>query len=496
MTSLYCSSARLLVALLAGTAMVAACTEDGDTNPGFTPPLGTGDSAVQAGTGGADAAAAIPGSPSGSQSGGTAGGTAGGTGGAATTDAGAAPSAGGLPCDVKKIVDAKCAATCHTDPPQGTFMALKTHAQWLATGTSDKSKKYWELAKMRVNATGPTSMPPPGSTQLTAEDKTALNAWLNSGAPASTESCGAAPDAGVAPDAGPSDVSGLECYKFLAHAQGDKKAKFKVGQVKDAYWNFGFKAPWTEMRYGIVVRPIIDNATALHHWLIYKEDIQDGLIEKTIGQHGSGELIHGWAPGGIEMDFRKHGDVAFELPPTSYAVEFHYNSADPNAMDASGVELCMQKTPPKNVASMTWLGYDNGGAVSYATGICSASKKWTGTCKPAAQKEPIHLVFMSPHLHQTGRHLKSVIKGVDGKERVLHDKAFDFNYQITYETQEVLMPGETITTSCDFSEAKCAGQSTSQEMCYLFTYAWPKLTLVDNGPEGTLMHGKGVCLGQ
>jgi hypothetical protein len=79
---------------------------------------------------------------------------------------------------------------------------------------------------------------------------------------------------------------------------------------------------------------------------------------------------------------------------------------------------------------------------------------------------------------------------------VLHDKAFDFNYQVTYETTEVLMPGESITTTCTFSEPKCAGQSTSQEMCYNFTYAWPAHALVDNGPEGTLMHGKGVCLGQ
>jgi hypothetical protein len=188
--------------------------------------------------------------------------------------------------------------------------------------------------------------------------------------------------------------------------------------------------------------------------------------------------------------------VAFELPATSYSVEFHYNSSDPNAMDASGVELCVQKTPPKNIASMSWVGYDQGGTLSYASGICfDMATSWTGTCAPQA-KEPIHMIFMTPHLHQAGRHLKSVIKGVDGKERMLHDKPFDFAYQVTYETNEVLMPGEKIVTTCTFSEPKCAGQSTTQEMCYLFTYAYPKKALVDNGPEGKLMHGEGVCLGQ
>jgi hypothetical protein len=58
------------------------------------------------------------------------------------------------------------------------------------------------------------------------------------------------------------------------------------------------------------------------------------------------------------------------------------------------------------------------------------------------------------------------------------------------------MPGETITTTCDFSEPKAMGQATSDEMCYLFTYAYPKSALVDNGLFGTLQHGGGVCLGQ
>jgi hypothetical protein len=105
------------------------------------------------------------------------------------------------------------------------------------------------------------------------------------------------------------------------------------------------------------------------------------------------------------------------------------------------------------------------------------------------------MLFMTPHLHQAGRHLKSVINGPNGS-RVLHDKPFSFDYQITYPTTEVLMPGESITTTCTFSEPKCAGQSTTQEMCYLYVYAWPKKTLVDYGIEGTFMHGEGVCLGQ
>jgi hypothetical protein len=400
-----------------------------------------------------------------------------------------------LPCEVKAIVDAKCAATCHTDPPQGTYMTLKTWSQFHAQGTTDKSKQYWELAKTRVNASS-NPMPPVTADALTSDEKATLNDWLGQGAPAGDEKCAASDNAPDLSDPSEIDTTGLECYRLLAHAQGDKSAKFKIGAAVDAYYFFGFQAPWTGTVYGIVVRPVIDNPAVLHHWLLYKEQVEDGSIQKTIGQHTGGELIHGWAPGGIAMDFRKHGDVGFELPATTYGIEIHYNSSDPDAVDASGVELCVQTTPPANEASMSWVGYDQGGVLSYASGIClNPSTTWTGTCAPSSQ-EPIHLLFTTPHLHQAGRHLKSVITGTDGKERVLHDRPFDFAYQVTYETDEVLMPGEKITTTCSYSEPKCAGQSTTQEMCYLFTYAYPKHALTDNGIQGKLMHGEGVCLGQ
>jgi hypothetical protein len=61
---------------------------------------------------------------------------------------------------------------------------------------------------------------------------------------------------------------------------------------------------------------------------------------------------------------------------------------------------------------------------------------------------------------------------------------------------EVLMPGESITTTCTFSEPKCSGQATTQEMCFMFTYAYPPYALVDNGQEGAFLHGKGACVGQ
>jgi hypothetical protein len=368
-------------------------------------------------------------------------------------------------------------------------MSLATLANWQAAGVTDKTKKIYQIAKVRINATGAAAMPPPSIGTLTADEKAKLNAWIDANAPAGTMTCMDTPT-----KPGEIDTTGLECHKFLAHAQGSKTTKYKVGAVADAYINFGFQAPWRGTLYLQVYKPVIDNPAALHHWLLYREPVADGSITATIGQHAGGELLNGWAPGGDATDLRTHGDLSMELPATTYSIEIHYNSSDPNAQDASGVEVCGRTTPTKNIGSLSWLGYANGGAISYATGLCVPASSWTGTCDPG-HSQPIHLVSLTPHLHKDGRHVKSIINGVNGP-RTLHDKAFDFAYQVTYDTHEVLMPGETITTTCDFAQPQCAGQSTNQEMCYLYVMHYPKKTLIDLGPEGTLMHGEGVCLGQ
>jgi hypothetical protein len=417
------------------------------------------------------------------------GGTAGGRSQATSSTEG-----GGLPCQVKAIVNGKC-GTCHgVSPSFGAPMSLTTAAQFQAAGASDKTKKVYELAKNRVNAsTASVKMPPTTSMQLTADELSALNAWLQQGAPSSTETCqtAAGVDAGVTT---PVDKSQYQCHKFLAHADGNMASPYPVGAAVDSYITFGFKSPFPGTTYGEYFEPVIGNPQAIHHWLLYEEPTQDGSISPSIGQHAQGRLLAGWAPGGPPYNFKDYGDVGFELNGTSFVLEVHYNSANPSATDASGVEICVQTKKPTNVAGMTWLGYDQGAVISATTGVCNPAVTWTGTCRPQST-QPIHILFVTPHLHQTGRHLKAVIDGPNG-QRILHDAAFDFNYQITYKSQDVLMPGETITTTCTFSEPQCFGQATSAEMCYLFTYSWPKGALADGKDWGALAHGEGTCLGQ
>ena len=70
---------------------------------------------------------------------------------------------------------------------------------------------------------------------------------------------------------------------------------------------------------------------------------------------------------------------------------------------------------------------------------------------------------------------------------MMYDGEFNFNFQVLYDTPVMLMPGDSLTTTCTYNNTTDAnvafGQSTNQEMCYNFTYAWPAHALDNPGAE-------------
>jgi hypothetical protein len=392
-----------------------------------------------------------------------------------------------LPCDVAAIVSQHC-GTCHGKVPSGAPMSLVTANDFHATKPDGTALSA--LVETRIAEEDPIKrMPPTGYTPLTDDQKATLKAWIDKGAPAGNAKCAPEVDASTPEDELPPIIEDgdLECYKFLS---GTPEKKYQVGAAVDSYVNAVFVPPWKETVYGIVIRPVIDNAKVLHHWLLFEDDVPGlpGGPSPEIGAHPTGQLIAGWAPGAEPTDFRLAGaDVGFELPAnTTYTVEWHYNSSDFFAEDASGVEICAIKRKPKNVAAISWLGNDQ---------LIVPSKQWTGTCRPQS-KEPIYITQVWPHMHLTGRHMKATINRKDGTKEVLYDGDFDFNYQRAYRMNVTINPGDTITTVCDYSQPMSFGESTSAEMCYLFTTSYPKGALSGFDIWGTFAHGGSSCLGQ
>jgi Copper type II ascorbate-dependent monooxygenase, C-terminal domain len=432
---------------------------------------------------------------------------------------------GSVPCDVGQILSSKC-QSCHgATPSNGAPMSLVTAADLNAPAKSNPMLKVYELALMRVQDRA-RPMPPDPTQHLSDDMIATLQSWANAGAkpgPACTAANGGAaggspaagsggatalPSAGAGSTVPPNDADIEKCYELRAHGQpmpGDT-TKYTVPSG-ETYTSFIFKTPWTTPVQGLRFRHLPDNMAVLHHWLLYSESdtsLADGAVDGCelggptgflCGQATSRSLITGWAPG--RGDFELPGDVGLELPGPGalLAIEFHYyNQSDNTASDQSGAEICVTSKFRPNTASVSWLGTENISIPASSRGDAS------GTCTPARKgmnsTDPIHILFSWPHMHKTGRHLASIVNRAGGMKETLIDTDFSFDYQILHDTPLLLNPGDTVSTTCSFENTTPAtisfGQSTTAEMCFNFTYAWPAHAL--DHPGGGLGAASNVCL--
>jgi hypothetical protein len=417
------------------------------------------------------------------------------------------PSPGGIargdvPCDVAAILSEHC-TTCHGSTPQfNAPMSLTSATAFSVTAPISTTQPVREAASRRINAEGAARMPPPGTVAaLDAAELAILTAWLDGGAEPVFEG-GCAISDGILPGAdeelvprptttGTStvpyegwDADGVECYPFTAFQPGDESSPFRVGTAIDRYLGFGFKPPWQGTRFVRAFRTVIDNAEVLHHWILFEElGAADGTAVDILGAHPGGAMMHGWAPGGNDLYFTP--DLGMRMDSNSaYLLEVHYNSNDPTATDASGVEICVTAEPPPNLAIISWLGTD-----------AIQGTRSSGTCAPIA-REPIHVVAGTPHMHLKGTRMTVVVDRAAGGEEVVHDEPFSFENQRGYTQNLTLLPGDRITTTCTFSSPSTFGRGTNQEMCYWFALAYPAGALTDGGLIGALTHGANACLGR
>jgi hypothetical protein len=372
---------------------------------------------------------------------------------------------------------------------------------WLCGGCEDLETPRGD-DKMEAPAAEQTPRPASQPPSNVARDAAPSTPGVEAGLPAfdspedagstvavAPEDAGSMVRSGPDPLLGPSDAD-LTCYPLLAH-NGDEKTPFAVGAATDRYVAFTFAAPWRETSYAVLFRPKIDNRRVVHHWLLYQDNSAGKpgeIVDELIGAHPESQLISAWTPGLEPLDFRKSGvDVGLELPhDTTYTLEFHYVSSDPAAVDRSGVEICTYGRKPAHAAGYSWLGSEN---------LFLPATTWTGTCTPQAT-EPIRILAIAPHMHYKGIHMKVTLDRADGTHEVFHDRAFDYDYGALYPVDVTVQPGDSVTTTCTYSEPTSYGEGVSMEMCYLFTVAYPRGALISPDFVGGFFHGATSCLGQ
>lgn len=447
----------------------------------------------------------------------TLGGGAATLGGGATTAGGGAgnPAAGDSFCRVQEILRTSC-SNCHgAERAFGAPMSLVTHADLLAKSPIDGRPNYQVMLDRVQNTTRP--MPPSPNPMLSAEQVGVLQAWVAAGTPDSA-SCGSSQPGPAAGDPSSIDVGSYSCdpsvgkpLQILAHGKptaGDTSpydaSQIGVGGSPDYYQCFYFKAPWAEGDQSIGYKPVIDNTKVLHHWLLYASDqapaaLTDGGMQGHCQAQGDPNrvLLAGWAPGtpGINLP----SGVGQELPAGArgyVTLEVHYYNTAPGqpAMDRSGVELCLANKPQPHVATQHWLGTEK------ITVPAGGTTSTGDTCTPrltAGQTSTI--ISVTPHMHKIGVHSKLEVLRKGGMVETVLDKPFDFNNQTTYmlPTPVVINPGDQLRATCQYHNPKTStvayGEGSDEEMCYLFTTAYPAGSL-HNGKDGCALGFLGLCV--
>lgn len=513
----YSCSAFHFALLFYGVGSVASCSPQGGASPGMTQVSATAPvSSTQVATAPVAGAAKPAVSPAGA--------VVGQAGGAATaptmlpTAANAAAGSGSLPCEVSQLMQTHC-AECHgAMPKNGAPMPLVSHADLTAPARSNPMRKVYELVAERIEDRA-RPMPPDPTKRMPDAAIAQFKGWSAAGAlagaactPGQTAAASGGAAGGPAATEGTAATSGEkaadieECFELRAHGQatpGDK-SPYTV-PTGENYTSFIFKAPWSKPAQGLRFRHLPDNAAVLHHWLLFSEtaNVPDGAVQPCdldgptgilCGAADTRALITGWAPG--RGDFTLPADVGLELPAPGkmLAVEFHYyNSGNASAQDRSGLEVCTTSTFRKNTASISWLGTETINVPARSKGTAA------GTCSPSRKgmnaTDPIHVLYSWPHMHKRGTHLKSIVNRAGGGTEVMYDGAFNFEFQVIYDTPVLLNPGDTVTTTCTFDNTSDReinfGASTEMEMCFNFTYAWPAHAL-DN-PGGAIGESLNAC---
>jgi hypothetical protein len=429
-----------------------------------------------------------------------------------TSPGGAGGAGNGLPCEVDKILKEKC-QTCHGSPLMSGPMALITNADLQAASTAKPGQTIAQRVKARIADTN-LPMPPTGRTPLSAADKAALNAYIDSGAKASTVACqpvvattGGTAGGAAGGTTGGTGIGGYipkdsECdylQELRAHGgqtPGDT-APFEPPQGTDHYEIFYFKPMWTEKVHTIRLDPIIDNGAVLHHWLLYMEPTGggDGTHKSDVGlQSASSALLSGWAPGNQSIPLGTDiGLLTIAGPNSRFGIELHYNTTSnpANRKDRSGARICATKKLRPKEASVHWLGTQ--AIVSLGLG---GKFDAGGGC---TVKKESHIIAHSPHMHTQGRYMKTIVTKKGGEKVKITDQAFEFLDQQIFPVDSptgeiVVAPGDTIQTTCTFDGSKVFsfGPNTDQEMCYNFVVAWPAGSL-SNGSAG-IVGGQNTCI--
>jgi hypothetical protein len=371
-------------------------------------------------------------------------------------------------CDALAVLRQNC-QSCHADEPQfGAPMSLVSFDDLEAPSVSDATQSVRERVRARIHD-AQRPMPPGG---MAPANVAVVDAWLDAGG-------GAGPDptcAGLAPAPVPTETADFvwpeDCEEFFTLTTSSRTSpsdKYVVPAGGEEHPQFIFDAPWgTDDVQVLAYRPITDNSRILHHWILY-ENSTGGIFGGGLG----GKFLVGWAPGS-QGNTGMPDDVGMYMPGGADKLRLdvhYYNLGNTQAeSDASGVELCITRSPRTYTATVSGLTGNATAPVGRSDNVSSCTVNLTGA-------DEVTFLSVSPHMHKLGVHAKLELTRA-GQKTALHDAPFSFEDQRIYELDNLaIRDGDVLTTTCsyenDTGRGVSFGENSDDEMCFNFVTYYP-----------------------
>jgi hypothetical protein len=355
-------------------------------------------------------------------------------------------------------------------------MSLVTWEDLQKPAPSDPRRAVRELSRERLDDSVRPMPPPPA--MLGADERNALDDWLDAGAPPYPNGCMVSAVPPLQIEAPP--CASPEVYRAHGLAT-DQSFQIPVSPENggDLTVCFSFTRPSGPQALAVGWAPVIDTGEIVHHINLYavaSPDPESGGVPCRIDR---ATYLMGWEPG--RPNTVLPADIGLELPSdgaSGLMLEVHYHHASTGQTDRSGMAFCTTAEPRRLVAAMLTAGTDQIAVPALArhgaaTGHCPASVT-------SELSEPLHVLSSAPHMHQLGTSLTTQIVHADGTVDVAAPPdPWDPHRQPLYLHQPPLeiRPGDELFTTCLYANPTDHpvrfGPRATDEMCYSYNLVYP-----------------------
>jgi hypothetical protein len=308
------------------------------------------------------------------------------------------------------------------------------------------------------------SMPPAGTPAPSFADAQRIASWASCGARTLTDDTRLRSSAPLfrPPAQPPTGTTALEL----------RADNFAVPLVSDRYQCFTFSGIVAADQFIRRFDVLLDHSEVLHHVVLYRSTGTAPLDPafECAGSPPESLYTYTWAPGEDALQFPDGGMRV--RPSDRYILQLHYNNSRnlPGLRDRSGVRLSL------GPATGTEYGMVAMGPVGFSIPARSQQRVASAcTLAPGSR-----VLASMPHMHQIGSGYEQFLLRGTQRTPIITLSNWHFESQYFYDLPVTLQMGDRIETACSFNNTTSrdvrSGTSTTDEMCFGFTYVTPPPT--------------------